>query len=130
MRLLVSGGVTLAAAAVLFACGWYGRGLKADSEALLIERAATAAGNAAGDRVTGAIGKLRPRFTTITNEVHRATETEVRYRDAGCFHTDAVWLQLSAAYEAAGGPPLDRAGLPAATPASGSEPAADHAGPD
>lgn len=110
--------------------GWYVRSLKADSDALLIERAATAGANKAGAVVVASIGKLRPRFTTITNEVHRATETEVRYRDAGCFHTDAVWLQLSAAYEAAGGAPLDRAGLPDTTPPGGSQPAADHAGPD
>lgn len=130
MRALWTAGLALALAALLCGAGWYARGLKADSDALLIERAAVASADKAGAVVVASIGKLRPKYTTITNEVVRETATEVRYRDAACMHTDGVWLQLSAAYEAAGGAPLDRAGMPAAAPASGSDAAADHAGPD
>jgi hypothetical protein len=130
MRASIIAAGALVALLLAAGAGWYVRSLKADSDALMIERAATAGANKAGAVVVGAIDKLRPRFTTITNEVHRATETEARYRDAACFHSDAVWLQLSAAYQAIGGPALDRTGLPPAAPASGSQPGADHAGPD
>ncbi len=126
--LLIGAAGALILAVLSSLAGWYVRGLKADSDSLLIERAATAAANASGDKVIGAIGSLRPRYVTITNEVTRAADAEPRYRDPGCFHSDAVWLQLSAAYEAIGGPPLDRAGLPPAASPGGSQPAADHPG--
>lgn len=114
----------------IFGIGWYGRGLKEDSDALRIERAATAGANKAGAVVVAAFDKLRPRYTTINNEVTRATNEDPRYRDPACYHSDAVWLQLSAAYEALGLPPLDRAGLPQPAPASGSQPAGNDARPD
>lgn len=129
MRALYAAAGALALAAVIFAAGWQGRGYKEDSDELKIQRAAIAGANAAGDKVIGAIGKLRPRYLTITNEVTRASDQAPQYRDPACYQSDAVWLQLSAAYQELGLPPLDRASLPPAAPTSGPQPVTDDTRP-
>lgn len=102
------------AALAAFTAGWLVHGWKSDSEALALERGARAGAEAAGDRITAALAKVRPVYTTINRRVEHETRIEPRYTDPGCFHSDAVWLQISAAYEALGYPALDRGGLPEA----------------
>ena len=56
-----------------------------------IAQAVDAATNVAAE----AISKLRPKYTTIQNEVQRETKTEVRYVD--CRNTAGVMQQLNEA---------------------------------
>lgn len=51
--------------------------------------------DAANGVAAEAIAKLRPKYTTIQNEVQREVTTEVRYTD--CRHSAGVMLQLDKA---------------------------------
>jgi hypothetical protein len=109
-------------AAALFggglATGWRANGWRHDSQQLVIERAAQAAGEKAATAAATAIGGLRPQFTTINKGIERETIYEPVYRD--CQHSDATWGLLDQAYQAAGGQPLsDPARVPDATTTSG-----------
>lgn len=108
----------LALLAVTFATGWNVANWRRDSMELVVARAAEASGAASRSSIVSAVQKLRPVYTTINRKVEHETRIEPRYLSADCEHTDAVWVQISAAYEALGYPPLDRTGVPPA-PAPG-----------
>lgn len=101
-----------------FATGWNVANWRRDSLELAVVEAAEKGAVASRAAIVSAVQELRPKYTTINREVQRETRIEPRYLSADCEHTDAVWVQISAAYEALGYPPLDRAGVPAA-PAPG-----------
>ncbi len=96
-----------------FTAGWKVNNWRHDSQKLAIQEAAMEAGKAATDASVAAIKTLTPKFTTIRQETIRETRVEPRYLDPGCNHTDAVWLRLQAAYEAAGGQGSSGTGVPA-----------------
>jgi hypothetical protein len=108
----------LALLAVTFATGWKVANWRRDSMELAVMDAAEKASAASRDAIVSAVQELRPKYVTINRKVEHETRIEPRYLSADCEHTDAVWLQISAAYEALGYPPLDRTGVPAA-PAPG-----------
>lgn len=119
---LIPAYVKLGAAAIALA-GAFTAGVKVsnwrhDSQQLAIEEDRQATAEALKTIIVDAVKGLRPKYTTIQNEVQRETRIEPRYLSADCEHTDAVWLRISAAYEALGYPPLDRTGVPPASPTS------------
>lgn len=94
------------AAAVILGAGGLTTGWKAanwhrDSQQLAIERAAQKAGESATAAAVEAIKGIQPKYTTINRAVEREITTNTVYGD--CRHTDASWVQIRAAYEAAGG---------------------------
>jgi hypothetical protein len=95
-----------------FATGFKVANWRRDSMELVVAQAAEASGAASRSSIVSVVQKLRPVYTTINRKVEHETRIEPRYHSAECEHTDAVWLQISAAYEALGYPPLDRAGVP------------------
>jgi len=119
MSLYLRLGSYLLLAVLAFGVGWKVCNWRHDSLQLAVTQAAEKAGEAAAVNIVGAIQALRPKYTTIRNEVQRETRIEPRYVAAECQHTDAVWVQISAAYEALGYPPLSGVGLPKPSPASG-----------
>lgn len=101
-----------------FATGFKVANWRRDSMELAVVEAAEKGAVASRAAIVDAVQELQPKFVTINRTVERETRVEPRYLDSACSHTDGVWLQISAAYEALGYPPLDRAGVPAA-PAPG-----------
>ncbi len=96
--------------------GWKAANYRRDSQELAIARAAEKAGDAATTAAVSAIQGLQPKYTTINRAVEREITTNTVYGD--CKHSDAAWLQIRSAYEAAGGNWGDAGGVPApATPA-------------
>jgi hypothetical protein len=104
--------------ALTFATGWNVANWRRDSLELAVVEAAEKGAVASRAAIVDAVKELQPKFVTINRTVERETRVEPRYLDSACSHTDDVWLQISAAYETLGYPPLDRAGVPAA-PAPG-----------
>lgn len=101
---LLAGGILLVAMlAGSFTAGWKTNGWRIKSQEAAIEEAAVKAGQAATDAAVTAIQGLRPKFTTIKQDTIRETHIEPRYLAGDCSHTDPVWMQLRAGYEAAGG---------------------------
>lgn len=118
MALTIRAAVLVALAALCFGAGWLVKTWKGNSDAYLINTAAAAGADRASAAAVSALAGMRPTFDRIRNEVKRATAQEPRYIDPGCSHTPDAWLRLSDAYEAAGGPPLDRGDMrPAPAPA-------------
>lgn len=109
--------VPVGIAAIAFVLGWQVSNWHRDSMELVALEAADRAALASREAIVSAVNGLRPKYVTINREVQRETRIEPRYLSADCEHTDAVWLQISAAYEALGYPPLDRAGVPESGPA-------------
>lgn len=105
--LLVAVGVVAGA----YATGRWDQHRMEQGQMLAAERLAREAGEQATAAAVDAIKELRPQFTTIKQETIRETHIEPRYIAGDCSHTDPIWLQLQAAYAAAGGSLGGGAGL-------------------
>lgn len=112
MRQLVSIGVTLAAAAALFAVGWLSgdrsaRAAQADAAALIREAA-----DAVEARTAERIAQIRVVNQTITGQVREVIRESPIYRD--CVVPDAMQRLLEAARQGRAEPGADGGSVPAA----------------
>lgn len=97
-----------------FGAGWRINGWRIAAEQQRVDDVEQRATTAATTAAVQAIQQMRPVINNIRQETIRETHVEPRYLATDCSHTDAVWLQLGAAYTAAGGSLGGAAGLPAA----------------
>lgn len=121
MNPYVIGGAALVLAIGGFSAGWRVNGWRHDSEALIIERAAAAAGQAATDGAVAAIGEIRIQNKTIRQELER--EIVMQPVSAECDLSDGLFGTLNKAITGQVG---GEAGVPRANPVAGQNPSDPH----